>query len=207
MPQAWRKQQSQDRYFRLAKREGYRARSAYKLKEINTRYHIIRRGSMVLDLGAAPGSWTQTAIQLGATVVAVDRSEIEPISGVHIIRGDITHPETLDEIMLALPRRPDAVLSDVAPSTSGNAFVDHARSIELARAALHAAQQFLKPGGSFVVKVFEGEDLASFVDEAKKQFLQIHIVRPDASRRESNEIFIVGKGYRSGPDGSKRHSQ
>jgi 23S rRNA (uridine2552-2'-O)-methyltransferase len=197
MPQPWRKQQTQDKYFRLAKSEGYRARSAYKLKEINERFHLIHRGSIVLDLGAAPGSWTQTAVQLGAQVVAVDLSEIQPLAGARIIRGDITKPETLDEIMLALPRHADAVISDVAPATSGNAFVDHMRSVELARASLHVAQQFLKNGGAFVAKVFEGEEFDTFVNEAKQFFNKVHISRPDASRRESKEHFVIGLGYKA----------
>lgn len=206
MPQPWRKQQTQDKYFRLAKSEGYRARSAYKLKEINERYHLIRPGNVVLDLGAAPGSWTQTAVQIGAKVVAVDLSEIEPLEGAHIIRGDITKPETLDEIILALPRRADTVISDVAPPTSGNAFVDHARSIELARSSLNIARQFLKNRGAFVVKVFEGEDFSNFVNETKKYFDTVHISRPDASRRESKENFVVGLGFkpsRHGPTEDK----
>lgn len=197
LPPSWRKQQNQDKYFRLAKSEGYRARSAYKLKEINDRFHFIHPGSVVLDLGAAPGSWMQTATQLGARVIAVDLSEIEPLDGAQIIRGDITKAETLDEIMLALPRRADVVVSDIAPATSGNAFVDHMRSIELARASLNVAQQFLNRGGAFVVKVFEGEDFDKFVTEAKKYFDKVHVVRPDASRRESKEHFVVGLGHNS----------
>jgi 23S rRNA (uridine2552-2'-O)-methyltransferase len=196
LPQPWRKQQNQDKYFRLAKSEGYRARSAYKLKEINDRFHLIRRGSVVLDLGAAPGSWTQVAVELGARVVAVDLSEIEPLDGAQIIRGDITKAETLDEIAMTLPRRADAVVSDVSPATSGNAFVDHMRSIELARASLNAARQFLNGGGAFVVKVFEGEDFDAFVTETKTYFDKVHVVRPDASRRESKEHFVVGLGYK-----------
>jgi len=196
MPQPWRKQQNQDKYFRLAKSEGYRARSAYKLKEINDRFHLIRHGSVVLDLGAAPGSWMQTATQLGARVIAVDLSEIEPLDGAQIIRGDITQTETLDEIAMTLPRRADAVVSDVSPATSGNAFVDHMRSVELARASLNIAQQFLNSGGAFVVKVFEGEEFDAFVTETKKYFDKVHVVRPDASRRESKEHFVVGLGYK-----------
>lgn len=203
MPQPWRKEQTQDKYFRLAKREGYRARSAYKLKEINERFHLIRPGCVVLDLGAAPGSWSQTAVELGAHVVAVDLSEIEPLDGVQVVRGDITKPETLDEIMQLLPRRADAVISDVAPSTSGNAFVDHARSIELARASLKIAQQFVKDRGALVVKVFEGEDFAAFVNEAREHFDTVHIARPDASRRESKEHFVVALGFKSIRQGSK----
>lgn len=199
MPQPWRKQQTQDKYFRLAKSEGYRARSAYKLKEINERFRLIRRGSVVLDLGAAPGSWMQTATQIGARVVAVDLSEIEPLDGAQIIRGDITKTETLDEIAMTLPRRADAVVSDVAPATSGNAFVDHMRSIELARASLKIAQQFLNGGGAFVVKVFEGEDFDAFVTETKKHFAKVHVVRPDASRRESKEHFVVGIEFKPSP--------
>ena len=197
MPQPWRKKQTQDKYFRLAKSEGYRARSVYKLKEINDRFHLIRRGSVILDLGAAPGSWTQVAVELGARVIAVDLSEIAPLPGAQIIRGDITKTETLDEIATTLPRRADTVLSDVSPATSGVAFVDHARSIELARASLKTARQFLNRGGAFVVKVFDGEDFDEFVGEVKQYFGQVLVVRPEASRRESNEHYVVGTGYES----------
>lgn len=192
MPTPWRKQQSQDKYFRQAKSEGYRARSAYKLQEINQRFRLIRRGGIVLDLGAAPGSWSQVALEAGARVVAVDLSPIQPLNGAHIIRGDITHADCIAEIAATLPEGADAVISDVSPATSGIALVDHARSIQLAQASLDIARQFLKSGGGFVIKVFQGEDFDKFISEAKRSFRKVEVYRPDASRRESSEHYVVG---------------
>ncbi len=197
MPTPWRKQQTQDKYFRQAKSDGYRARSAYKLQEINQRFHLIRRGTTVLDLGAAPGSWTQIAVELGARVVAVDLSPIQPLDGAHIIRGDITQADCIAQIAAALPNGADAVISDVSPATSGIAVVDHARSIQLAQASLDIARQFLKSGGGFVIKVFQGEDFDKFVSETKKYFRDVRVYRPDASRRESSEHYVVGLGFKA----------
>ncbi len=198
MPTPWRKQQSQDKYFRQAKSEGYRARSAYKLQEINQRFHLIRRGITVLDLGAAPGSWTQVALDVGAKVVAVDLSPIQPLDGARTIRGDITKADCIAQIAAALSEGADVVISDVSPAASGIALVDHARSIQLAQASLDIARRFLKSGGGFVVKVFQGEDFDKFVSETKKHFRDVRVYRPDASRRESSEHYVIGLGFKSG---------
>ncbi len=195
MPKDWRKQQTQDKYFRQAKADGYRARSAYKLIELNEKYRLIRAGMIILDLGAAPGSWSQVAAKLGAQIVAVDLSPILPLAGVTTIRGDITKPETVAQIESALGGNADLVMSDVAPSTSGVHFVDHARSIELARASLQLAIKFLKPDGKFVVKVFQGEDFDAFVKEVKAHFRQVNVHRPPATRGESSEHFVIGVGF------------
>lgn len=207
MPSPWRKQQSSEKYFRQAKSEGYRARSAYKLQEINQRFRLIRRGATVLDLGAAPGSWSQVAVELGARVVAVDLSPMQPLDGAHIIRGDITQADCTAQIAGALPNGADAVISDVAPAASGIAVVDHARSIELAQASLDIARKFLKPGGGFVVKVFQGEDFDKFVSEAKKYFGEVRVYRPDASRRESSEHYVVGIGKRPNHEEHQGHKE
>lgn len=193
---SWRKQQTQDKYFRQAKADGYRARSAYKLIELNEKYRLIRAGMTILDLGAAPGSWSQVAAKLGAKIVAVDLSPIQPLAGVTTIRGDITKPEIITPIESALGGSADLVMSDVAPATSGVQFVDHARSIELARASLQLAVRFLKPDGKFVVKVFQGEDFEVFVKEVKEHFRQVSVYRPPATRGESSEHFVVGLGFR-----------
>jgi 23S rRNA (uridine2552-2'-O)-methyltransferase len=195
LPAPWRTHQTQDKYYRQAKSEGYRARSAYKLQEINRRFHLIRRGATVLDLGAAPGSWSQVALQLGAQVVAVDLSPIKPLDGAHFIRGDITRADCIAQIAATLPNGADSVISDVSPATSGITLVDHARSIQLARASLNIARQFLKSGGSFVVKVFQGEDLHKFVNETQRHFRDVRVYRPEASRRESSEHYVVAVGF------------
>lgn len=196
MPRDWRKQQHQDKYFRQAKSEGYRARSAYKLIDLNERFHLLRASNSVLDLGAAPGSWSQVAAGLGARVIAVDLSPIQPLAGVTTIRGDITQPDTSAQIENALAGNADVVMSDVAPATTGVQLVDHARSIDLARASLQLALKFLKPNGNFVVKVFQGEDFDAFVKEVKLYFRQVSVHRPPATRGESSEHFVVGLGLK-----------
>ena len=193
MPKAWRKEQSQDRFFQRAKKDGYRARSAYKLLEINDKFKLIRPGARILDLGAAPGSWSQVAAKLGkaSKIVAVDLQPMQPLPGVQTIQADITKPETVARIAQALPEGADLVLSDVAPAASVVRLVDHARSIQLAEAALKIALRFLRKSGAFVVKVFQGEDFLGFVALAKRHFETVRIVRPGASRRESDEQYVV----------------
>jgi 23S rRNA (uridine2552-2'-O)-methyltransferase len=189
---AWRQQQSRDRFFRQARRDDYRARSAYKLVELNQRFKLFRRGDAVLDLGAAPGSWSQVAARAGAQVVAVDLAEIEPIAGVTALRGDITDPLMLIEMRIALGRPADAVISDVSPRISGNRLADHARSIELADASLVVATELARPGSTFAVKLFRGEDLDAFVARVKAAYRQAKLVVPEATRAESREAYVIG---------------
>jgi 23S rRNA (uridine2552-2'-O)-methyltransferase len=193
VPQAWRKEQSQDRYFQQAKKDGYRARSAYKLLEINDKFHLIRPGARILDLGAAPGSWSQVAVKLGkaSKIVAVDLQPMQPLPGVQTIQADITRAETIAKIEAVIPEGADLVLSDVAPAASGVRFVDHARSIQLAEASLTIALHFLKANGAFVVKVFQGEDFQDFVARTRQSFETVRVFRPQASRRESDEQYVV----------------
>jgi 23S rRNA (uridine2552-2'-O)-methyltransferase len=193
VPKAWRKEQNQDHYFQQAKKDGYRARSAYKLLEINDNFHLIRPGARIIDLGAAPGSWSQVTVKLGkaAKIVAVDLQPMQPLPGVQSIQADITRAETIAEIESVLPGGADLVLSDVAPAASGVRFVDHARSIQLAEASLVIALHFLKANGAFVVKVFQGEDFSDFVARTKQSFETVRVFRPQASRRESDEHYVV----------------
>lgn len=195
----WRKQQQNDKYFRRAKSEGYRARSAYKLLQIQERFHVIRRGDVVVDLGAAPGSWSQVAVRLvgdRGKVVALDLQEMKPIPGVTRLQGDMTALEVQDEVIEAVGGRADVVLSDAAPSTTGIKLRDHVLSMELARAALAVAREILRPGGNFVVKVFEGEDLPGVIHNVKMAFHPVKVHKPAASRQESWEQFIVARGYK-----------
>lgn len=195
---AWRREQARDRFFRRARVEGYRARSAYKLLELAERFKLIRPGSAVLDLGAAPGGWSQVAARLagpGARLVAVDLSAMAPIPGVVTLRCDITDPGCLRQIREALKGDADVVLSDAAPSTSGIAVSDHVRSVDLGRAALDIARQVLRPGGSFVVKVFRGADFDAFVSQVRRHFQTARTVLPEATRRESREAYVVGLGF------------
>ncbi len=196
----WRKQQHKDPYFRKAKAEGYRARSAYKLLQIQEKFRLIRHGDTVMDLGAAPGSWSQVAANLVGSkgcVVALDLQEIAPIPHVVILQGDMTD-ETVQTHAIETAGGPvNVVLSDAAPSTSGIKSRDHALSMELTRAAFAVAQRCLRRGGHLVIKVFEGPDLHPFFKkELKKSFRSARIFAPDASRKRSRETFIVAKGYK-----------
>jgi len=188
---AWRREQTRDRFFRQAKKDDYRARSAYKLLELNSRFKLFKRGDAVLDLGAAPGSWSQVAAQAGARVVAVDLTEIEALPGVTTVQGDIADPLTQVELRAALGGPADAVLSDVSPRVSGNRLADHVQSIELADASLGLARDLGRPGSSFVVKVFRGEDLDAFVARTRSSYRQVRLVVPEATRDESREAYVV----------------
>ncbi len=189
-----------DHYYRKAKEEGYRARSAYKLLQINEKFHIIKKGDSVVDLGAAPGGWLQVARMLSSgKIVGVDLEEIEPIPGVITFRADITKESTVDLVKGALGESADVVICDAAPNLSGAWDRDHAVSIDLARSALRAAKMLLKPRGNFVVKVFQGDMFPGFLSEVKREFALVQAHSPAASRKESAETYIVAKKLLSGP--------
>jgi 23S rRNA (uridine2552-2'-O)-methyltransferase len=189
-----------DHYYRKAKEEGYRARSAYKLLQINEKFHIIKKGDSVVDLGAAPGGWLQVARMLsGGKIVGVDLEEIEPIPGVTTFRADITQESTVDLVKGALGKSADVVICDAAPNLSGAWDMDHAVSIDLARSALRAAKMLLKPRGNFVVKVFQGDMFPGFLSEVKREFASVQAHAPAASRKESAETYIVAKKLLFGP--------
>ena len=191
----WRKQQHTDPYFKKAKAEGYRARSAYKLEEINQRFRVIRPSNRVLDIGAAPGSWSQFAYEVvgdKGTIVAVDIQAIEPLAGVTTIKGDIRDEKVKAQIREAAGGKPfNSVISDIAPNTTGISTTDHARSMELSLFALVVAIEFLGKGGNFVTKVFDGEDFDQLFALAKKYFKRVTTLSPDATRKESKELFLI----------------
>lgn len=194
----WRRQQYKDYFFRKAKSEGYRSRAAYKLLQINEKYKLICEGDIVLDLGAAPGGWSQVAAELvgpRGTVVAVDKAAMEPLPGVPSIQGDLTAPDMAKRVRAIAGDSIDVLLSDAAPSTSGVRIRDHALSIALAKGALRLAWDLLKPGGHLVIKVFEGEDFPDFLAEVRRHFSFAKPYCPPASRRESAEIYAVAKGF------------
>jgi len=189
-----------DHYYWKAKEEGYRARSAYKLLQINQRFHLIKKGDSVVDLGAAPGGWLQVARQLsGGKVVGVDLEKIEPIPGVITFKADITKVSTVNLIKDAIGSSADVVISDAAPNLSGTWDVDHARSIDLARSALMIAKKLLKPGGSFLVKVFQGDMFNNYLKDVRREFSRVQAHSPQASRKESAEIYIIAKKLLSSP--------
>jgi len=188
-----------DHFFRRAKAEGFEARSVYKLSEADAKHRLLRQGQRVLDLGASPGSWAQYALpKIGPTgfLLAVDRNDPKaPLpDNAQFIRGDCLDPATADAIA---PHAPfDLLLSDMAPNTSGIRFVDHQRSLDLARAALAIAERVLRAGGSAFVKVFEGEDLPAFRKLFSAQFQKVSVEKPAASRNDSVELFLLGRGFR-----------
>lgn len=195
----WRKNQGRDTYFQKAKNEGYRARSAYKLKQIQDKFHVIRKRDTVLDLGAAPGSWSQVLVELVGSrgrVIALDLQDMEPIIGVTMIQGDMTDPDVQRHLMELTNGRCNVVLSDAAPSTTGIKLRDHVISMELARAAFTVALQILVPGGNMILKVFQGEDLPALIRDVKMRFHPVKVHTPPATRNESWEAFIVAQKFK-----------
>lgn len=184
-----------DYFYRKAKDEGYRSRAAFKLKQINERFKLIKRGDIVVDLGAAPGGWLQVAKELsGGKVIGVDILPIEEIEGVDTIKGDIRLETTVEKIKLLIKKDgADVVICDAAPNLSGNWSYDHARSIDLATSALECAGKILKPGGGFAVKVFQGDMFPGFLDKVREHFVKVQAFSPEASRKQSAEIYVIGK--------------
>jgi len=180
-----------DKWSRRAAEEGYRARSVYKLMELDDKFHIIRTGMTVLDLGAAPGSWLQyTAEEVGpkGRVIGIDLTEIEPIDGVETYVEDITNVEAIQKIV---PETVDLIISDLAPKTSGIRDVDQWKSIELSQAVVETADQILRPGGKCILKVLRGADFEDFINECKEKWKKVKITSVQASRDRSNEIYVI----------------
>jgi 23S rRNA (uridine2552-2'-O)-methyltransferase len=191
--------QARDQYSTQAQQEGYRSRAVYKLKEINDKYNVIKNGGVIIDLGAAPGSWSQMAVRLmdrSGTVIALDKIEIDQIPGVEFLCGDFTTDECYEDLQKITPEGVDAVLSDMAPETCGNASLDHLRIMHLAELAADFAEQNLKPGGSFICKLFMGGEEKAFSERLRKFYDKVAFVKPSASRADSREIFIVGIGFK-----------
>lgn len=183
-----------DHYRRLAKGQGYRARSAYKLLQLDNSYHILKKGNKVVDLGCAPGGWLQIATkQVGdfGKVVGIDLRPVEPVHGAAILQGNIEESSMMERIIEILGGKADVVLSDLAPNVSGVWDVDHARQIFLTKAALAFASKALRERGSAVFKVFEGDMLNEFKADLRKNFAKVLLSKPMASRQESSELYLV----------------
>src|SRR5438128_306493 len=198
---AWLKRHVSDPYVHRARAEGYRSRSAYKLIEIAKRDRLARPGDHVVDLGAAPGGWAQAlAERVGRSgrVIAVDLLEIAPIPGVTIVRGDFREETVLRRLEDALEgRKPDLVVSDMAPNLSGVRATDQARSIHLCELALEFARVRLKPNGAFLVKVFQGAGYPEFLAAMRGVFIDVSSRKPGASRGGSSEMYLLGKGLKA----------
>jgi len=205
LPKAWIQERKRDYYYKKAKEEKYRSRAAYKLFQAIEKYHFMKRGDVAVDLGAAPGGWTQAARKIVGSkgfVLGVDLKLIEPFpqSNVRTIIGDINERETLEQILSMLPRKADVVISDASPNISGIWEVDHARQIDLAQQALKIALETLRPLGNFFVKVFEGDLLVDFITELKGHFDVVRIIKPKASRAKSSEMFVLGMHLKKAVD-------
>jgi 23S rRNA (uridine2552-2'-O)-methyltransferase len=187
--------EKRDYYYWEAKRQGYRSRAAFKLLQMNKEFRLIRKGDLVLDLGASPGGWSQVAVELGAFVVAVDINPMEKLEGVTFIQADITD-EGLIKKLSEISENFDVVMSDASPKITGIWTVDHLKSVDLARASFRIAQNVLRPGGNFLVKVFQGEEIRKFYEELKPFFYFKKFHSPKASRKSSAEIYFVGKGFK-----------
>lgn len=196
----WLDRHFKDEYVKRAQREGYRARAAYKLLEIQEKDRILEPGMRVVDLGAAPGGWAQVAQTIvGDTglVIGLDLLPIEPLPGVTFIQGDFREQEPLERLRSALGGEPvDLVLSDMAPNVSGMPAVDQPRSIYLCELALEFCREMLKPGGSLLVKVFQGAGFDAYLLELRSAFGQVASRKPRASRPKSREVYLVARGYK-----------
>jgi 23S rRNA (uridine2552-2'-O)-methyltransferase len=203
LPKAWIQDRKRDYYYKKAKAESYRSRATYKLSQAASKYRFIRRGNVVVDLGAAPGGWIQAARKIvGKTgfVLGVDLKPIVPFPQEYVktIVADFTEPQALPLILDFLPRKADVVLSDASPNISGIWEVDHARQIDLAFQALKIALSVLHPSGNFFAKVFEGDLLAGFVKTVEKHFDDVKVIKPKASRAKSSEMFLLALNLKSG---------
>jgi len=194
-------ERKRDYYYKKAKEERYRSRAAYKLLQAIEKYHFIKNGDVVVDLGAAPGGWVQAARKIVGSkgfVLGVDLKPIEPFPdrNVRTIIGDISEEETLQQILEFLTRKANVVISDVSPNISGIWEIDHARQIDLAQQALEIALKTLESSGNFFVKVFQGDMLDDFVEKMKEHFEVMKVIKPKASRAKSSEIFLLGMGLK-----------
>lgn len=195
----WLERQFKDPYVARARREGYRSRATYKLMEIDNKAHILRKGARVIDLGAAPGGWSQAAAKrVGAQgrVVAIDILPMNPIAGVNFLQLDFLVPDAPERLKAMLGGPADVVLSDMAANATGHARTDHLKIMALAQAAADFARAVLKPGGAFLAKVLQGGTEVTLLSTLKRDFASVQHVKPAASRTESAEVYLLATGFR-----------
>lgn len=192
----WLERQLNDPYVDKAKRDGYRSRAAYKIIEIDEKINLLKKGMKIVDLGSAPGGWSQVAAQKGCTVVAIDLLEVDEIPGVDFVQMDFMDDDAPDKLKAMLGGLADAVLSDMAPNTMGHKSTDHIRIMAVVETAYYFAKEVLKPGGAFVAKVFQGGAQNTLLAEMKKDFKTVKHIKPPASRKESSEQYLVAMGFR-----------
>lgn len=189
----WLQRHLNDPYVVKAQLDQYRSRAAYKLLEIDAKYKLLKKDSVVVDLGAAPGSWSQIVVEKASRGIAVDLLEINPLEGVEVIKGDFTSEQTIKEIVELLgDKKIDLLLSDMSPNISGNKNLDHLKMINLAEMVMEFAKTYIKSGGNIVIKIFQGSDLEPFVKYVQEIFAtKVRYFKPDSSRKESSEMYLV----------------
>jgi 23S rRNA (uridine2552-2'-O)-methyltransferase len=196
----WLKEHFDDQYVKKAKEHGYRSRASFKLIELDEKDKLFKSGMTVVDLGAAPGGWSQIAAErVGdhGRVVASDILPMDGMAGVEFVQGDFTEEEVLNQILSALGDEPaDLVISDMAPNMSGMSAVDQPAAMYLVELALDMAREVLKPGGNFVAKVFQGEGFDQYLLDMRKSFNKVVTRKPDSSRARSREVYLLGKGFK-----------
>lgn len=196
----WLKEHFDDQYVQKAQKRGLRSRAVFKLEEVQQRDRILKPGQTVVDLGAAPGGWSQLVVDIqqgSGQVIACDILPMDPIAGVDFLEGDFREEAVLNALLNRIGgANVDVVLSDMAPNMSGNQTVDQARSMYLVELALDMCHQVLKPNGSFVVKVFQGEGFDPFLANVRAAFNSVKVRKPDSSRARSREVFLVASGYK-----------
>ncbi|MCF8534249.1 MAG: RlmE family RNA methyltransferase [Reyranella sp.] len=200
--QQWLQRQLNDPYVAEAKKRGYRSRAAFKLLQIDDQFHFLKAGTRIVDLGAAPGGWTQVAVERTkpersrGIVIGIDLTPVEPVPGATILAKDFYDDDAPSALIELLAGPADVVLSDMAASATGDTQTDHMRIMGLAEAAHDFARQVLKPGGTFVAKVLRGGTERTLLDRLKKDFAKVRHVKPEASRSDSAEMYVVGTGFR-----------
>lgn len=195
----WLHRQLNDPYVAEAKRQGYRSRAAFKLIQLDDKFHLLGQGKRVVDLGCAPGGWCQIAVSRvgrNGKVVGIDYLEMDPVTGAEILQLDFLDPTAPDRLKAALDGKADIVLSDMAAPTTGHAPTDHLRVMALAETAYEFAAEVLAPGGSFVAKVFQGGTERTLLDRLKRDFVAVRHAKPPASRQDSAEVYVVATGFR-----------
>ncbi|MDY9922473.1 RlmE family RNA methyltransferase [Methanobacterium sp.] len=197
----WNKERKNEEYYKKAKKQDYRSRASFKLQQLNRKYKIIKKGDFVVDLGAAPGGWSQVALEAvgeDGLVVAVDLNRMKsfPEENFWSIKGDFTHEETLDEIKRTMRGKAQVIISDAAPKLSGIKDLDQLRSIDLAQSVLQISDSILKYKGNIIMKVFQGEGYPQLLAEVKTKFQTVRTTKPPSSRKKSGEMYVVGRGFR-----------
>jgi 23S rRNA (uridine2552-2'-O)-methyltransferase len=201
MSQKWNQERKNEEYYKKAKKEEYRSRASFKLKQLNRKFKVIKNGDSVIDLGASPGGWSQVALELvgeDGLVIAVDLNRVKPFPEENFwtIKGDFTHKETLEEIERTLQNKAHVIISDASPKLSGIKDIDQLRSMDLAQSVLDISDSILKYKGNIIMKVFQGEGYPELLKDVKTKFQTVRTTKPPSSRKKSGEMYVVGRGFR-----------